>query len=266
MQDYKADESKMNWIWDRFLISIIVYSKLVELMVWSHYWLYPTTVIYPNYILPQQLQDSWLIYVLIGLGVLYFFENLVQLLLFNLTIVVSHLIGTAPLIMHEFKFKKCKHNFEKNLHPFVIVYQSFEIYHKLYMELISRPIVLPLQTVLTNFIIVCNFLLIRHWADLSLLPRAILISWVFVFQLVWMITLNVAGLFNKHSVGALRSWNKIKFTRDSDAQYFIKFKKSCKPLVVGREGYYNIKMASVFVFLRGIIRGTVRVLLAFKNS
>lgn len=146
-----------------------------------------------------------------------------------------------------------------------IEYRKFEILHSLVIHCISIAIV-PFNSAVLHFILFCNFMLIRHGHSLDNLSLALLIIWTLVLQGFWLMVLEVGGRFHKFSKSTLNSWKFLNIKDKCKKKYMKKFRKSCKPLYLGMQGYFVMNRLSVLKFLRGVIRGTFRTVVTLKET
>jgi len=145
-----------------------------------------------------------------------------------------------------------------------LFYRQLEILHKAGIRLLGK-ILLPMQFLIGKFILYGNFTLVRYGHILTHLDLLRISSFVLIFQVVWSLTLEFSGQFYRHSIATLISWKGLRIPRKEDRKYMSRFRKSCRPLYIGTEGYFVIRRLTVLKFLRAIIRGTFRSLLTAKG-
>lgn len=92
------------------------------------------------------------------------------------------------------------------------------------------------------------------------------VAWVFAAMNAWCLTLKFGGLFREKSKETLKSWKMFrgKGGTGKGGKYLRKLSKSCRPLFLGTEGYFIMGRLSILKFLRGIVKGTFRMLLTIK--
>jgi hypothetical protein len=139
-------------------------------------------------------------------------------------------------------------------------YRTVELLHKRGMAFYGT-MVLPTQTILGQFILYCNFTLIRHWTKLDATMKCFISLVTFSVLCFWGSTLEASGRFHMDSTKALKSWKLLNFRNKDEAKYLSKFRKSCRPLTVGTGEVFKIKRLNVLKFFRGIVKGTFRALL-----
>jgi len=234
----------------------------------GHYYKFPNTQIYPNSFFPEKIQENSYFKFFMGILILKFLGNMAQTILLGLSIALSYMKGMVPIISNEFKLKcSCYRTVDdlRKVQNLPKVYRALELYHKVSMELMG-PVIIPVETVLSQLVLTCNFIIIKHGEKLSLIPLLLASFWTLLFQSVWIIFLNVCGLFFKHSAATIASWKSFEFKKTGDSKVFGKFRRSCRVLRIGHGELYAIKRLTVLTFLRGIIRGTFRALLTLRNT
>jgi len=258
----------MNFILDRLFISMGIISFMSIFGVMVHYAFHPNAIIYPNRIFPLKLRERLWLKLVLGLVIFCFFANLASAVQAELAIVFAYLKGMAPIITKEFKVNAGAYKTIDTLRTvrnLPSAYRALELYHKVTMEFIGCHII-PVELVIDQLALTCNFILIRHGTKLSLVPFVMASFWALVFQSFWIIFLNLSGLFLKHSTETIESWKYLSFSSSKDEKCFKRFRKSCRPLKIGHGRYYSIKRITVLTFLRGIMRGTFRAVLTLRHT
>lgn len=132
---------------------------------------------------------------------------------------------------------------------------------------VLSPGLIPIQTVILYLVLFCNTMLIQHWDRLNITLRIAFIVVTVMGVSMWSLTLKTLGMLHIWNVKTLKSWKKHDWGRRVDTKYMKKFAKSCRPLSVEYKKYYLVRPKSVLKFLRGVSRGTFRVLLlSFKKK
>jgi len=230
--------------------------------------MFPNAPIYPNTFFPDNIRNYYGFRIGMGMILSHMFFSSGERLFLALAVALSYLKGIAPIITRELRANCTNYRTTKDLRTvqnLLIAYRSLEVYHKVSMEFLSVSLI-PIETAVVQLILTCNFILIRHGAKLSSIPLTLALFWSVLFLGFWTVFLNVCGLFLKHSEGTIRSWKRLTFKDPMDAKIFARFRKSCRPMKVGQGDYYTIKRLTVLTFLRGIIRGTFRVMLTLPSN
>ncbi|OXA54367.1 hypothetical protein Fcan01_10177 [Folsomia candida] len=146
------------------------------------------------------------------------------------------------------------------------------------------PLTLYVHFTWGQFCLFCNFQAIRNWnsmthftkvkqatsaANLQLVLQAnidsagkgMLLTWSTTGQIIWGLTLEMAGRIALEATKVTKSWKQIKIKDKLEGKIFTKFRKSCRPVVFGQEGVFTIKRMTVLKFFRAIVKGTFRALL-----
>jgi hypothetical protein len=142
----------------------------------------------------------------------------------------------------------------------VLEYRKVELLHKQGM-IVYGILLIPGQSLLTQFILYSNFTLIRHWTDLGHTMQFIIVSLSFMVFTFWCVILEISGRFYVNSITLLKSWKMLEFKSKGEAKFMSKFKKGCRPLSIGLQGYMKVKRLTVLKFMKSIVGGTFRALL-----
>ena len=80
--------------------------------------------------------------------------------------------------------------------------------------------------------------------------------------------LMMGGYLEKSGRRILKSWkyHLASLRNGKERKYLRKFRLSCKPLSISYKTMYTIKQASIMVFVRGLLKGLMRALLAVKTK
>lgn len=252
------------------LISYSINCSFFATIFLIHYFLFPNTI-YPYAILPKILQEnlltSILLYLIIGVFQIRMLAIVLFVLLSFFALVGSYFMVILRIILKEFKSNRNDYTTIDVLREpdnLVKMYRTFELHHKMAVRVFGM-IILPVHTAIMQGIRLVNFILISYYDQLNTITKLMLIGFTIIAQICWFGPLSCSGLFHQHAVATLKSWKYFKFSNKHDAKYIAKFRKSCKPLVLGTDGYFYIKRITVLKFVRGIITGTFRALLTVRN-
>jgi hypothetical protein len=135
--------------------------------------------------------------------------------------------------------------------------RSFQLLHKCIMGCIGF-VYFPLHSITGQCVVFCLYSLIKHWGGLDSASKGLLGMIGTSLLLFWLGVLDCGGRFYKLNRRSMLSWKK-------GGKYVSKFCKSCKPLGIGLEGTFIIKRLSVLKFLRAVVKGTFRALVALKK-
>lgn len=145
----------------------------------------------------------------------------------------------------------------------ILVYRALEIYVK---NLLIRfgSVILPLQAFISQFILIINFVLVKHGREMTDILVMVAVIWTVASQVVWITVLTLSATFQKEAVATRRSWKSFEFRTRFEKRYMNKFTRSCKPLYIGTGDVFRISKKTVLKFLQGIVRGTFRALITLK--
>lgn len=125
---------------------------------------------------------------------------------------------------------------------------------------IFGPTFIPFQSIVMQFSLFSNWMLLNYWGTLGIL-RLVLILMEAGLISFWTIILEFGGRFYEASKRNKESWRQL----GEQSKFVRKWRKSVRHLYAGYEGYHVIRRLSVLKFLKGIVRGTFRILLTFND-
>jgi hypothetical protein len=149
-----------------------------------------------------------------------------------------------------------KENFPKT-------YRSIEVAHGFYLKTFALGLV-PLQSTAGQIVLVSKFMVIRfgHQLDWVTIVMMNFLDFIVIIPF-WTIFLTYGALLFSESGKSIKSWRHFEWGKN-EKRFKVRFAKSCRPLRIEHRGVYAIGRLSCLSFLRGLSRGTLRTLLAFK--
>jgi len=174
-------------------------------------------------------------------------------------------VYTLPVITNELRTDRLAY---KTIHqlrsPYVLAgeFRKLEILHKNCME-VWGTIFLPFQFFIGQIAIYACYTIVK---DLDHLDFTF-IMFSFYSLAAWVIVLECSGRFCKNSEDTIKSWRSLKRSHQNNndnnekVKYLNRFKKSCRPLKIGTQGYYSVSRLSVLKFIQGMSKGTLRITL-----
>jgi hypothetical protein len=139
-------------------------------------------------------------------------------------------------------------------------YRILELLHKQGMSFYGM-LVIPSQILLGQFILYSNYTLIRHWNELDVTMKYLIMIMDFTVVCFWNSTLEVSGRFHMDATKSLQSWKLLPVKNKLEGKYLSKLRKATRPLAIGVGEVFKIKRLTVLRFTRGIVKGTFRALL-----
>lgn len=267
MPKYNRNSSRENFYLDKLIHYFTYYCCISPFVVSSHYIFYPNQAPYPGFLLPKVLQESWIVYIVFGLIAVHVVLLTWGSVLFVMSYMFIYTFSMGPILVKDFRAAMRSYRTLEDLRRpknLTINYRKIEILHKTLIDTIG-PIFFPIQASIGKFVLICNYLLIQEWSCIDTVTLGMLICLTSMFQLSWISVLSLGGLLHTHASKTVKSWKYLNYESMGEAKYMGKFRKSCRPLVIGTPGIQRITMVSVLKFMQGIIRGTFRVLLAVRN-
>jgi hypothetical protein len=261
---------KLNLLMKGILILTIISSTLLlPAIVSSHYFLFPHMPMYPISILRNDTSYFKIIY--LANGVNYYL--VLVAVFFNLSYIVCMFFNFAiiacPLLHNELRPNRASYRTLSYLRePGTLTgfYRTLEIMLKLFNQTF-RPVILPAQSLMSQFNVYCNFTLITYWGEMDEAMKMILISWAVISISSWTPILQFGGWFNANAIQTVKSWKYLDWGKN-DKKFLSKFRKSCRPLgirVEGRYGQYCIRRKTVLKYIKGVTKETFTAIIALKR-
>ncbi|CAL8140105.1 unnamed protein product [Orchesella dallaii] len=268
MPNYDVDDCVLNKVFDGVLILISLGSPFAAVIISSHYIFYSDWPAYPTSLLPEDFHS---LPVKIAFGVIWY-----ALLQFIWAILLTNMVYLFTFgmynwqILHEFMCRAGGVRGQKTIREFRefsvirVNYRKFELVYMNIHELICA-LIIPLESVILNLALFCNFTLITYSNLLTPINACILLIWNGMGTFGVLIGLTYAGEVYNKGVKTLGSMGKYEWGSKLNNKIMKKFVKSCRPIQIGYGRMYVIRKLSVFKFMRSLTKGTVRVLLMLKK-
>jgi len=144
-----------------------------------------------------------------------------------------------------------------------IEYRKVELVIKATMEFMG-PLLFVGQFLMGHVGLMVNYVLVRHWDDVSIESVVIIVViWISV-QAFWVFTLGLGGKTTQQFGKVVASWKYLRTSSKEESSFMKKFRKSCRPIVIGLEGYIKLRRISACKYLYGYSRSTLRILLTIR--
>ncbi|OXA40164.1 hypothetical protein Fcan01_25046 [Folsomia candida] len=228
-----------------------------------HYLIYPKTPIFLTTLLPPRLQNDPRIYWGYALVPTYYafavWQNIWPLALLALVYIFS----SIPLLFFEFcvgaNHQKTKESL-RSAWNLPIEYRCVELMHRK-LVLIAGYVIMAGHVVVSEFILFANATVILDKGGMGMRVKILLLLWSAVGQTIWIFGLEICGRFHEQAKKTLKSWKNMKFRTKEQKLYMNRFRRSCRPLKIGKEGLFIITILTVLKFMKAIIKGTFRAVL-----
>lgn len=173
----------------------------------------------------------------------------------------------APLVIKEFRLDRSRYRSLSDLresHTLMLEYRGVEILQKFFNNLVGF-FLLPIQTLVTLMFMFGLFMVINHKNEMETIPLVLVSVWAVITPLVWGGWLMACAYFYTNGLKTMNSWKCHNWNSKEERVLMNKFRASCRPLSIGYKTLYRIRPGSVLVFVRGLIRGLKRTLLALRT-
>ncbi|CAL8085548.1 unnamed protein product [Orchesella dallaii] len=118
-------------------------------------------------------------------------------------------------------------------------------------------VIVPLQTLMSLFLIFCNVLIISRWDAMAITSKIFFGFWAPMGPIITAFLLGQCARVHSISHGALKSMKQRRnWGNRKENKLMIQFVESCKPMSIG----YGIRKSSIVNFFKLIARGTFKAL------
>ncbi|OXA48074.1 hypothetical protein Fcan01_16919 [Folsomia candida] len=264
-----------NRTWLRIIRPSNFLLNLLPLFMWCQILISPFHPMHPPYIFLNYPTLFYLTYLIYAPTMMYSFcfvssylKILCQafscLILCILTILQELTLTRKPREVRKFKCFP-----ELGAHPdhLVHVYRSAQLAIK-ELRLFFGKYVPIIQNLMGHLAISSGYVLIVEGTKIDIATRTTLFLCVPSVVLSWAALITCGAKIQKSAKDCLTSWKVHGDQWESwgDRKYMSKFRKSCKPLYFGWDGFMVVTHKSVMKFMQGIIRSLFRALLALKKT
>jgi len=184
-------------------------------------------------------------------------------------VILAMIIFFVSFVKHELHFKPRKSyatNKSELRKPRIlsIEYRKVELIVKAAMEFIG-PLLFIAQVLVGHLGLMVNFVLVRHWDDVSIESVLIILMITIGVQVFWVCVLSLGGNTTQQFGKVVASWKySLRTGSKRESTFMKKFRKSCRPIVIGLEGYIKLRRISACKYLYGYSRSTFRILLTIR--
>ncbi len=212
--------------------------------------------------LPGIIQYCFLIY--------NFYMILYLIVSSTLMVILTFSYGYYMILFYVIELKlgrseyRCCNSLRQNPENLRREYRAVQILHKYFIALFG-PYILIFNAAFMTSLIYLFFVLIRYWNVLNIYAKAPLIVGVFLNISIWTNVLVLGNILSSQGNKVLKSWSKKTWDISKENRIMVKFRRSCKPLLLCYGTQFVIGKGSLFVFCRGVMRGTVRALLTTRK-
>lgn len=109
------------------------------------------------------------------------------------------------------------------------------------------------------------FVFFRYRSKLSPLTTVPLVMGVLITMALWCGVLEMGRMFHVRCNKVFGSWKKFDWGSKRENGIMKRFRLSCRPILIAHGKTFVVRPLSVMIFYRGVIRGTMRVLLSTKH-
>ncbi|CAL8145621.1 unnamed protein product [Orchesella dallaii] len=262
----KCEFKRKIWMLDIMMTAVGVIIGLEILATSTHHAFFPHDPAYPASLITK---EDFTTSMFIALASFYFCGQCVVCTLIGLQVaaVTNFMFVVTLIILPEFRTgRKSRYITVAHLRTFQklpLAYRTLQILFTMFMDIYGR-LLIPLQTLCTNQILFCNFILLTRWEEIDVLHRIILIFWTMITMGGWTGILECSGTLFLVGARTLTSWKHWNWGTPWRNMYMKKFRRSSQPIRVHHGSCYTIRKSTVLEFCMGIVRDTFRIMLIDK--
>ncbi len=180
------------------------------------------------------------------------------------TVLLIHMIYFTVFYTKEFKLGAKIYKTEnrlRNSYNIRTMYRSFQLLHQNVLCFIGWVFAFS-HFGFTLQPIIVNFVLIKYWKDINLFAKIPLVLISPAVVSTWMFTIQLCSSFFVDGKKSLKSWHLYDWGSKKENRVMRKFRKSCKPVLVCYGSMYQVKRITPFAYVKTIIRGSFKSMLA----
>jgi len=263
-----------NKLYDSFLLGLCTTFPMCGFLLLGHFIMYPNWPIYFTSLLPKNYNGN---FPCIFMGTVWFIsmEILCMNVLSNMIYIFTYTAYFNQILIEyicDYSQHVRKPNvFQKQMtisafrtfDNIQTAYRQLEIIHVIAMDFVAF-IFVPFMLLVGQFIVYCNYTMIRYWKSLDSAIFLNLGTWSFMATFSMLVGLEVFAMMHNRGRKILRSMKHKDWGSKGRNREMSKFVRSCKPLCFGYGRTYILKKISVLKFIKSVVRGTLRALLAIK--
>lgn len=141
-----------------------------------------------------------------------------------------------------------------------IVYRMGQILI-LHTNALFGKILIPIQTFTTLMSVFGAYVAIKHNDKMKTMSLLMVLGWTLIAAVGWGLCLTLGGYLHSNGQKILGSWRKYEWKSKKERNEMKKFVRSCKPIVICYGKIFVVRRVSLMIFVRGLTRGLVRVIL-----
>lgn len=146
-----------------------------------------------------------------------------------------------------------------------LIYRSFQVLNSNVMWF-AGPFILFGHASLMIFPIYGNMLLFKYWHILIPVVRAFILLLTLFVICLWLIVLQLGNYLYSRGDKMLVSWMHSNWGSKQEYRNMIRFRKSCAFVLIRFQSTFVIKRITPFLYVKSVIRGTLRSMLTLSKN
>lgn len=265
MPSFDPERSRFNKILEALICIKLFVLLIIYAFILVFIWVKPRGPVTFGELVPPK-HFYWWVHVLIFI----FHFHIVTLLMINVVsvgaCVLIYLTYFAYFLPKELCLNKSKYKTLcklRNIENIIHIYRSFQVLHVNVMYVLGIAL-LSCNAIFMSTVMLANFFLATYWNSFGLLIKLPLLLGSPTLTAFWAVLLDIGRRIGRGTTKVLISWKVHAWKSKHDRKLMSKFRKSCKPIMLCYGMQFVVGRTSVLKFFKGVVRGTMRALLAAR--
>lgn len=268
LPQHNPNKCRSTWMFDMASFHFLMNVTSLGLGLGLAYHIFPRLPILPGY----DFSDETVLLTYVSIIPFMVIELLICV---NTTFVMVFIfmIGCLllPFVAHELRLGRRSYKSQRflraNFEELSLCYKSVEILQKLCNDLLGI-FIFPCQTFITVTFCLCWWIFISNRMDGLLNKFTIYVSVAgsVIITVSWSIVLILGGHLHLHGNKVIKSWryNNATYGTGEQRKLITRLQKTSRPISFSWGTTFIIQKRTFLLFMRGLTRGLIRTLLAFK--
>lgn len=267
MPDFNASQDKSNKLLDILVLLLITAILSGGFLLTVLCWYEPRALIFLGDLMPQK----YYCYFPWGATVALFHTYLIVPIIFNtaftsatflVLLYYNVLIFTSELCLGRKQYRTI--DLFRNCNNIPIAYRSLQILYAQFEGPLGQLIVI-LHLIFSVLPMYGFFVLICYRNDVNAVAFYILLIGSTTFICFWTFVLQLGNYLCVNGAKSMRSWGLLKGLTASESKIMSRFRRSCQPILIGYGRTIKLQRITPFTYIKGNIRGIMRLVLTLPR-
>ncbi|CAL8072508.1 unnamed protein product [Orchesella dallaii] len=267
---YMLNQNVEKWKNNTFMNITITISTIlsasISVLFTVNYFIKPRSAAYITASIPDYLLTP-IIYYPVGIKHCIASMGVVLLMAFLNNHVLSFFFYLRPIYTTELRLGRSSYMTRdslRKLENLTVTWRAMEMLVNDVNRVFSFSFI-PLEVIFTNMTVFGNLICIMYWHELGMVLKLVIPIVTIFAALGWGIFLTITGMSWKDTTLTLRSWKLGDVKQKRSREYLKRFKRSCKPLLLGYAKGFKIKPKKFLGYLKGISRRTLKTIIGLRK-